>query len=937
GLRRRGALPNDVLWIDPIDITIGRLTALCLPSKARIVPLGAVLFTYLKLRLHLRSAGFDAVLYPYDWRLDIGDLGRQLAARIREEPAPRIAIVAHSMGGLVGRAALATRGAPDVERFVMLGTPNFGSFAPVQALRGTYAVVRKIARLDLRHSAEDLAQYVFSTFPSLYQLLPARGRLPGPDLFDPQAWPTKGPSPRPELLAAARNLEQGLAAADERFHVVVGVDQETVTSIARERDDFVYTVTRFGDGTVPAACAVLPGASHYYAPVAHSELTRSANIAAAVADLLREGSTRRLATRATPTRSGSARISDADLRRRLAGKIDWTGLEPEQRRAFLATLNEPPKLRLRPDVEAPARRAATRARGAREAARLEFRIVEEDIAEARADALVAGVFQNVRPAGALAAIDRHLDGVIEEFAARRMLPREVGGLLPVPVHGRLAHADHVLLVGIGRFDQLSERAIELAAENVARFCARTHIGRIATVLWGSGAGLPAPSSLTAQMRGYLRGVGEADRDGTIRSITFCVRRPAGIGRLSTAARALLAGVRLPERRVTLHVEDTRARRGGAAAPAAPPSPVPSTAYLLVNEERATGDGVGMRAALLTAGRQAAVITEVQPFALAALAEHLRKLNGQDVTFARLAAFGGRLADLTLHPTIHEALESSRRDALVVVHDAPTSRVPWETLCFDGRFPATEGGVSRRYAAEQLVAAKFSEGRRERRELSVLLVADPTNDLPGARLERDRILALLREQPDTRVVVVEGRAATRARLRAEFVSGAYDLLHYAGHAFFDAADPAASGIRCSDRVLSGADLHALEQLPALVVFNACESGRIRRARTAPHPPSAPSPRRAGRGMGEGRRRESAGLAEVFLRGGVANYVGTWWPVADASALAFAESLYAGLLRGASIGDAVVAGRAAVRALRSIDWADYMHYGDPDFCLKKRAPQ
>lgn len=93
GLRRRGALPNDVLWIDPIDITIGRLTALRLPSKARIVPLGAVLFTYLKLKLHLRSAGFDAALHAYDWRLDIEDLGRQLAARIREEPAPRVAIV----------------------------------------------------------------------------------------------------------------------------------------------------------------------------------------------------------------------------------------------------------------------------------------------------------------------------------------------------------------------------------------------------------------------------------------------------------------------------------------------------------------------------------------------------------------------------------------------------------------------------------------------------------------------------------------------------------------------------------------------------------------------------------------------------------------------------------------------------------------------------
>ena len=125
------------------------------------------------------------------------------------------------------------------------------------------------------------------------------------------------------------------------------------------------------------------------------------------------------------------------------------------------------------------------------------------------------------------------------------------------------------------------------------------------------------------------------------------------------------------------------------------------------------------------------------------------------------------------------------------------------------------------------------------------------------------------------------------------------------------------------MLAGADLHALEQLPALVVFNACESGRIRRSRGKPRTRTgAAHP-----------LRESAGLAEVFLRNGVANYVGTWWPVADASALAFAEALYSGLLRGTPIGEAVVAGRAAVRGLKSIDWADYMHYGDPDFRLKR----
>jgi hypothetical protein len=31
----------------------------------------------------------------------------------------------------------------------MLGTPNFGSFAPLQAIRGQYSIVNKLAFLDV--------------------------------------------------------------------------------------------------------------------------------------------------------------------------------------------------------------------------------------------------------------------------------------------------------------------------------------------------------------------------------------------------------------------------------------------------------------------------------------------------------------------------------------------------------------------------------------------------------------------------------------------------------------------------------------------------------------------------------------------------------------------------------------------------------------------
>jgi pimeloyl-ACP methyl ester carboxylesterase len=347
GLERPHPLPHDILWLDPIDIQVGRLSTLHLSSKAPIVPLGVVLYSYLRLKLNLRASAFAPLLYDYDWRLSIDQLGAALAERIRSEPADRVMIVAHSMGGLVSRAALTQPGMDKVKRLVLLGTPNFGSFAPLQALRGTYSVVRKIASLAASGTPESLAGQIFNTFPSLYQMLPRAECTGFADLFDPAEWPRSGPRPNTNLLRSARTLPSKLAAPDERISTIVGVGEETVTAAVKRRNDFVYTITRQGDGTVPAVSASLPGARNHYSAVAHSELTRDASVAAAVIDLLRTGKTDRIASKWKSNSQARAQISDRQLRRMHTGKVDWAALEPGERLAFLENLNEPPKLTLR--------------------------------------------------------------------------------------------------------------------------------------------------------------------------------------------------------------------------------------------------------------------------------------------------------------------------------------------------------------------------------------------------------------------------------------------------------------------------------------------------------------------------------------------------------------------------------------------------------------
>jgi len=84
--------------------------------------------------------GFKVEYYPYDWRQSIAKLGQDLAAKMRTFQGSKVMLVAHSMGGLVCRAALRA-GADKVTPLVMLGTPNRGSFSPVEVMQGINSTV----------------------------------------------------------------------------------------------------------------------------------------------------------------------------------------------------------------------------------------------------------------------------------------------------------------------------------------------------------------------------------------------------------------------------------------------------------------------------------------------------------------------------------------------------------------------------------------------------------------------------------------------------------------------------------------------------------------------------------------------------------------------------------------------------------------------------
>lgn len=339
GVPRPPPLPANLLWVDPLDFQRGGLLRLAMDDTPgaddRIQPFGPIVHSYLRLKLALAARGYTVRCFDYDWRRGVRELGQALARQVGRETVNTCDVVGHSMGGLVARAALAE--APRrIGRVVTLGTPHEGAYAPLQALRGVYGTVRRLAQLDPQHTAEALAVRVFSSFPSLYDMLP-RGATP--DWLDESSWPAEGPRPRSAQLARSRSLQ--LPPAPERVYCIVGTGQPTVTAARVERGELRYRITPDGDGTVPRTSAALWGHVCRFVALPHSELPRDAQVAAAVDELLQKGSTSLLGP-VPPQATGEAtEVDEAVLRAQFNEKLDWLQMTPAERQAWLAALNAP--------------------------------------------------------------------------------------------------------------------------------------------------------------------------------------------------------------------------------------------------------------------------------------------------------------------------------------------------------------------------------------------------------------------------------------------------------------------------------------------------------------------------------------------------------------------------------------------------------------------
>jgi hypothetical protein len=919
-LGKEGKVFDDIIWLDPIDLSRGNLSELSLNQRDKhFKVMGVFLYAYLKLKLILISAGYNVDFFPYDWRHSINKSGGILAKRINKEDHDTIHLVCHGMGGLVARAA-AFQNSHKIGYIVMLGCPNYGSYMPIQLFRSVYPTVHRLASVDKTNSPESMVEKVFSNFPSLYDMLPIASKSGNLDFFNIKNWPSVGWRPLQSYLDLAKLTYDSLAMADERYFVIAGVNQETVTGIKRKDQEFIYQYSTAGDGTVPLSLAELDNCTTYFIEESHGSLPNNRSVAKAISEILAKGSTDLLLKSWTFAPTGVIKeVVESEIKQAWYDPVIKKSISFREQRQLLEELVSSRSH----DFAQPTRYDSAAIPEFRH--RLDLRLALGSITDVKAQIYVVGLYDGVNPSGPVNAIDSMLGGAIEELVIRRQITVKIGQIKIIPTGTRTRLADFICFVGLGPFDAINEKVIETITGNLISTLIRLRIDDFATVIFGGSSGLNVSRTIEFFLKGLFRSIRDVKSDHRLQSFTICeVNRD----RYESIKREIYAFSGRPGvEQIYLNIKEislspiislnlTAHHRKGKREPV----------YLTVRCDQAEMS-LNFVSTVLTSGQNAVIVQGRQQIRLSVLQKHLEKISSRNFTFPRLLAFGHELNELVLHPDVVSNLKHFSENHLVIIHDRLSSLIPWETINFGGPFPAATGGLSRRYLAGNLSVAKWLEHRKFGPRLDVLLVVNPTGDLPGAADEGRRIQELFGDYTSTvNLKVLEESQARKKVLLELFSSGEYDVVHYAGHAYFDPLNPDSSGILCPGReVLSSADLAGIGNLPALMFFNACEAARVRK----PHKPQvAADPELSILN----RIQHNVGLAEAFLRGGVANYLGNNWPVGDAPAKRFAEVFYSDLLQGKTIGESLLEARKELQANRWVDWVDYVLYGSPEFVLK-----
>jgi len=976
---------RDRLWFDPDSLAIGGLETIATGNAADPSIKAEKLFSLFYGELCKSLIGSHRVVrFAYDWRRPLQETAVELATRLKallQETAASgqpVRLLAHGMGGLVVRALVKTEEPLWNElmgrsgaRFVMLGTPNQGSHQMVETLLGKSDLIRKLARIDSRHSMQQILT-IMAGFPGLLQLLPKPGfREAGDvqqrhDYFQAGVWEELkrrnqdrwngdgiAATPSKAVLDQSRWLwDQESPELPERHKqkVIYVYGQASITpcGLLEQNDRLKMLGTPAGDGAVTWASGPIPGIGSFYVmPVEHAALCNSAGHFAAIVDLLATGSTEPARLRAVNTmptlRSAMAPVVYD------AGPIPYP-TEEEVALSLLGGQKRQP-LQARP---APCLQVCCKA--------MDLRFVTQPV--------MVGHYLQDAISGPEALIDREI--VDRELSMRHRLGLYAGAQGTATVvlltnnaeERRRGRTRGAVVIGLGSYGELSAVTLtEAVRVGTLRYLLQlvdrqsgeapeTIEAPLSALLLGynSTTNISVEDSVAALVRGVLAAnqqFSEARPDVPVR-ITQLEIVELYLDIAVTAARAL---VRVAEQinrdgdRYGMRVEADRELRQGKG----------------FSQRLDASQGVAYWPRLEVTDADLREECLSPPEGAEPLAAKPRRAFAERLRFAYL---GQRArSETTLHqrqPGLVESLvESSIResayvedlsrtlfqllvphdfknqarqmDRMVLVLDGYTANLPWELLLGDDKPLALSTRMVR-----QLQSPRYRTQVRQTLEKRAYVIGNPSTEgfnkvfadgptrkapealdgLEGAGNEAQTVVNVLRQNGYDCEEAIGGEKAVD--IINKLYRSLYRIVHIAAHGVYDEKTRdggSRSGVVLSDGLLiTAAEIGAMETVPDLVFLNCCHLAKADARPVAFN-------------------RLAYSISRELIEMGVRAVVAAGWAVDDGAARVFAEEFYGQILRNRPFGDAVFAARSRTHeefpGLNT--WGAYQAYGDPGFVI------
>ena len=945
-----------------------------------VSPDGPIALTYDDLEAYLART-HEVIEFAYDWRRPMEDEARRLADAIdaaiqsRAASGQPVRILAHSMGGLLARTMQLER--PEVwqrmmartgARMLMLGTPNGGSWAPMQVLSGDDTFGNALVAFGAPFQ-DHTARQMMAGMPGFIQLQadlvdPNRAldrqatwqKLADDDLarvrefntwhhneiqLNVYQWGVPPQDVIDRAVALRRRLDAqrdgDLAPFKDRMLLVAGQARFTPDGFEVGDQGLEYlNAPETGDGRVTLANARIPGVRTWQVDCEHGKLPEQSSAFAAYVELLDSGTTTLLAPLPDAAPSRGAAAEHARVRSR-----------PSRTQSSSRPPASPDDVVSAREGQTPTARAAT-------GTALKITVINGDLMFVR-QPLMLGHYTSLRLTGTERIVDGLLGGAMSVSLGAGLYPDGPGTHQVFLNRG--AHADNPLqlprpeaavVVGLGAESKLGAADLVLSVRQAVVAWSRRltempggapSIFELASTLIGSG-GVGITVGQAARL--IAQGVREANERladaglpvvGQLHLVELYLDRAGDVWRALQVQAAAAPGQ---------YEAAEPVKPGPGALPRLLDSGYRGAEYDFVSALTVPGEHGDAQIAYTLDTRRARSEVRAQQTQGTLLRQLVAGASTDENTDPQI----GRTLFNLLVPLEMEPFMGGTTDMQLEV-DGGTAGIPWELL--DSSAPG--GTDARPWAIRAKLLRKFrtAEFRAQvtdaNAESSVLVIGEPASDgdryprLPGARREAlavarclasakglhpDRVMALISPE-DPAQIGADAQTVINALLGRD-----WRIVHIAGHGEPPDADgDPRGGVLSGGTFLGPREIRNMRVVPELVFVNCCFLAVRSPAQLLTAVGVAPAAR-------SDRAHFAAGVAEKLIEIGVRCVIAAGWAVDDAAASAFATRFYQSLLLGRRFIDAVAEAREVALEAGSNTWAAYQCYGDPDWRFVAESP-